>query len=514
MIKQRRHKNISLQIASFLFVFSIFSIVLLGYYGSAIVGEKENPRFVKINYRELQNEADLIGNPSALITEKAESVFVLTYHVVSKDTPKDDYEISYDQFKENMFALKRLGYQTVSLEDLYLFLDGQKELPDKSFLITFDDGAKASFYNADPILQALNYTAVMFVITASSLEELQSAYYLNESELIKVQATGRWELESHTHESHFKFKTEGYEEEVPALTNKLWIAEQNRSETDEEFFTRVSTDLEKAKMLLETKLNKEITSFALPYGDFGDNNNYVRAHDLVKDLTLSLHKMVFYQFPMKGRLYKGNYAGENKDSYLVARFAADSFHTPESLLERIEGSRAVSMPYEEDYTNYDRWPRISGQASFRNQSMVLTPVEDSIFTYLDGSYLWADYQYSIRLGNGGASIVSLISRLDLENNYVSCRYSDESLSLVILNNDNHERLISKELPQNITLGVDTYLSMSVSGQNVRCLINGYEVINMEVPNMGSNGGVGLKVEGFATEDKTFIFKDITIAGAN
>jgi|SRR3989344_1601125 len=514
MIEQKKHKRISLQITSFLFVFIIFSIVLLGYYGSAIAGEKENPRFVKINYDKLQKEADLIGNPSALITEKAESVFVLTYHVVSKNAPKDDYEISHNQFKENMFALKRLGYQTVSLGDLYLFLDGQKELPDKSFLITFDDGAKTSFYNVDPILQVLNYTAVMFIITASSLEELQSPYYLNESELIKVQATGRWELESHTHKSHFKFKTQGHIEEVPALTNKLWFIEQNRSETDEEFFTRVSDDLKRAKMLLETKLNKEITSFALPFGDFGDNNNYAQARDIVKDLTTNMHKMVFYQFPMKGRLYKGNYIQKDRSSYLVTRFAADSFHTPESLLERIDGSRTISLPYEEDYLNYNRWPRISGQASFRNQSMILTPIEDSIFTYLDGSYSWKDYQYSIRLGNNGVSIVSLISRLDLENNYVSCQYTDENLSLVVLDKGDYKRLISKEMPQNITLSVDTYLSMSVSGQNVKCFINGYELISMEVPNVASNGGVGLKAERFLSENKTFIFKDITIKGMN
>jgi len=506
-----KNEKLALEIVGVILVFSIFSIILLGYYSTALHGERVNPRFVEVDYEALRDEAEEIGNPSALINETASSVFVLTYHIVSKDEPKDDYEISYDQFKENMFALKRLGYQTVRLEDLYLFLNGEKELPDKSFLITFDDGAKASFYNADPILEVLNYTAVMFVITGNSFTENQSAYYLNETELIGVQQTGRWELESHTHESHFKVPIEGSIEYGSALTNKLWISEENRSETDQEFFTRVSTDLQKAKMILETKLNKEVTSFALPYGDFGDKNNYAEAHNIVKDLTTSMHKMVFYQFPMRDRLYKGNYVGENQDSYLVTRFASDSFRTPDQLLERIESSRTLELPYKENYLNYDRWPRISGQASFRNESMILTPLEDSIFTYLDGSYLWEDYDFSIRLDNDGASSVSLISRLTQSNDYVSCQYNYSGLSLVTLNEDLHKKLVSVNMPQNITLQIGTYLSMSVSGSNVKCFVNGYEMINSEVQNISPNGGVGVKAEGFVDSDKIFIFKDITIS---
>ncbi|MEK6860956.1 MAG: polysaccharide deacetylase family protein [Nanoarchaeota archaeon] len=507
-----RNEKLTLEIVAVILVFSIFSIVLLGYYSTALLGENVNPRFVKGDYEKLRAEAEKIGNPSASINETAKSVFVLTYHIVSKDEPKDDYEISYNQFKDNMFALKRLGFQTVKLEDLYPFLNGEKELPDKSFLITFDDGAKASFYNTDQILEVLNYTAVMFVITGNSFTENQSAYYLNETELIAVQKTGRWELESHTHESHFKVPIEGSIEYGPALTNKLWISEENRFETNQEFFTRVSTDLEKAKMLLETKLNKEVTSFALPYGDFGDKNNYAEAHSIIENLTTSMHKMVFYQFPMKDRLYKGNYAGENQDSYLVTRFASDSFRIPDELLERIEGSRTVELPYNENYLNYDRWPRISGQASFRNESMILTPLEDSIFTYLDGSYLWEDYDFSIRLDNDGASSVSLMSRLTPFNDYVSCQYNDSRLSLVTLNEDIHKKLVSVNMPENITLQIGTYLSMSVSGSSVKCFVNGYEMINSEVQNMSPNGGVGVKAEKFVDADKNFIFKDISIVG--
>lgn len=504
-----KNGKLALEIIGVILVFSIFLIILLGYYGTALQGENNSQRFVEVDYEELRNEAEAIGNPNLLINETAKSVFVLTYHIVSKDEPKDDYEISYEQFKKNMFALKSLGYQTVRLEDLYLFLDGEKELPDKSFLITFDDGAKASFYNTDQILEVLNYTAVMFVITGNSFVENESSYYLDETELIAVHQTGRWELESHTHTAHFKVPIDGFED-GPALTNKLWIATENRSETDEEFFTRVNFDLENSKNILESKLNKQVTSFALPYGDFGDNNNYADAHEIVFNLTSAMYKMVFYQFPMKDSLFKGNYPGKKQDSYLVTRFAADSFRTPEELLKRIEGSRGIELPYNEEYVNYERWPRISGQASFKNNSMILTPLEDSIFTYLDGSYLLEDYEYSIRLDNDAVSTVSLISRLTSSNDYVSCQYNDQGVSLVTLNQNSREKVVSANMPHNITLEQGTYLTMSVYGSKVKCFVNGYDLINSNVINISPNGGVGVKAEGFLTADKNFIFKDITL----
>ena len=514
-ITGKRKGKIVLEIFGAFFIFSIFSILLLGYYGAALGGD---PRIADIDKKQLQKEADLIGNPSELITEKAKSVPVLTYHVVSKDPAEDEYEISYEDFKENMFALKREGYQTVSLSDLYLFLGGEKELPDKSFVLTFDDGARAAYYNADPVLEALNYTAVMFVITGFSLEGNQSAYYLNEEELLAAQLTGRWELESHTHQSHIRLPTTASGDIAPALTNKLWIAEENRIETDEEFFLRVSTDLEKAKSLLETKFNKSVDSFALPYGDFGDYNNYEEANGIVYDLTTSMHKMVFYQFPLKNSLFKGNYPSEKKDSYLVARFASDSFHTPKDLFERIEGSRAVELPYYEDYTNYDRWPRLSGEASFKNESIILDPLENTIFAYLDGSYLWKDYYYSIQLDSSDVSEINLISRLTTSTDYIACKYSKDSIVLVQANKGIQRELGQEKTLQNVTnvtlpagaLPTGTILAMSVSGSNVKCFIDGKEVLSSEVKDIPSHGGVGIRVDGFESEDKTFAFRDISI----
>lgn len=517
LTNKKKSKTIILEILFALFILLIFYFILFRYFGITPKIEKENPRFVKIDYPQLRIEAESIGNPSELINENAKNVFVLTYHVVSKDPPKDEYELSYDQFKQNMFALKSQGYQTVSLDDLYLFLGGEKNLPDKSFVLTFDDAAKTAYYNVDPILEALDYNAVMFVITGHSLEGVESPYYMNESELIAAEQTGRWEIQSHTHESHYRLPIASTGEIAPALTNKLWIGEENRLETDEEFFARISNDLNKAKDLLENKFSRPVIAFALPFGDFGERgSNYAEANNIVHDLTADTYNLVFYEFPLKNRLYKGNYQGIKQDSYLVARFAADSFRTPDKLLQRIQSSRALKLPYYESYTNYDLWPRLSGGASFEENSIVLrkgaNSSDDAVFAYLDGSYLWKDYTYSLQLKNLEASSVFLIFRLTKGGDYTACKYGNGLVRIIEVKKNIQIIIKEGNLPKDLFYRTD--LSMTVLGTHVRCMMDGKEVLSAEVPNMPAYGGVGIKAEGFGGENATFAFGNIEVREEN
>ena len=132
-----------------------------------------------------------------------------------------------------MFALKKAGWQTINMEDFYAFMQGEKQVPDKSFLLTFDDGRKDSYYPVDPILDALDYNAVMFVITKFSLEEKGGNYYLSDKELKRMYLSGRWEIQSHGKDDHDFYKINANGNEGHFLSNKLWLDNENRLETEE-----------------------------------------------------------------------------------------------------------------------------------------------------------------------------------------------------------------------------------------------------------------------------------------
>ncbi len=501
--------KLAIEIICVILAILVFIVILSNHYIEKEKVEYVNPRFAVIDYDQLQRETILLETNKT--NKTAKNVFVLNYHLVTNGPPEDEYDISYEQFKENMFALKREGYQTVNLSDFYLYLRGEKELMEKSFLLTFDDGAKSTYYNADPILKALNYTAVMFIITDFSLSQPGNVYYLNKTELLSAQESGRWELESHTDRSHYRPIIGPNGERGAALTNKLWITNESRLETDEEYYLRAVEDLITAKDLLEYHLNKNITAFSLPFGDFGEKSNYPYAHKILYSITTENYKMVFHQFnPSKAR-YRANYNDIKKDSYVIVRLSVDNHRTPQELLKEIEASESKELPYYEDFSNIKRWSTTSGELSFNNSKLLIrskaNEESDIRSIYLDGSYLWENYTYSLEFDGLNNSIVSLISRLKNPEDYTSCQYGNGFVKIL-----NTEKNVQKKIADNSisNLTSPTYLSMSVNGSEVTCSVNGIEAVKSEVPSISVNGGIGLKIERFNDKNKTFTFSEIAI----
>jgi peptidoglycan/xylan/chitin deacetylase (PgdA/CDA1 family) len=68
---------------------------------------------------------------------------VLIYHNVSAEAKKPGQNvISMERFKEQMGYLHDAGYTAVGVSDLLRYLTGDS-LPEKSVVLTFDDGLKS-----------------------------------------------------------------------------------------------------------------------------------------------------------------------------------------------------------------------------------------------------------------------------------------------------------------------------------------------------------------------------------
>ena len=85
---------------------------------------------------------------------------VLMYHEITP-TPNFNDDVSTTNFNQQMQWLKNNGYTTISTEDLYIL----QSLPQKSVILTFDDGYAGNYTNAKPILESLNLKADFFVHT-------------------------------------------------------------------------------------------------------------------------------------------------------------------------------------------------------------------------------------------------------------------------------------------------------------------------------------------------------------
>ena len=92
---------------------------------------------------------------------------VLVYHDIVENEEmklKDKDALTTQEFEEQLKYLKDSGYTSISLDELYEWKKGKKDIPEKSVVITFDDGFYSFKYLAQPILKKYNFKASCFLI--------------------------------------------------------------------------------------------------------------------------------------------------------------------------------------------------------------------------------------------------------------------------------------------------------------------------------------------------------------
>ena len=175
-------------------------------------------------------------NESNLINDNR-GVPVLYYHSVRKSAD-NEVIISPEMLKTQLKYIKDQGYITLTISELKNYILNNSPIPEKSIVITFDDGYMDNYYNAFPILKDFNMVATIFCITSN----LDGSYYLSENAIKEMSDYGI-DIQSHT-VTH------------PQL-NKLTYNQQ-------------LSELKESKKTLEYITGKKIDSIAFPYGNFND----------------------------------------------------------------------------------------------------------------------------------------------------------------------------------------------------------------------------------------------------
>ena len=89
---------------------------------------------------------------------------VLTYHDLAP-AAKGRMIMGAKGFEEQMRYLKANGYRVISLKEYVEFVSLQRQLPQKSVLITFDDGYRSFLRYGYPVLKELGFSATLFIYT-------------------------------------------------------------------------------------------------------------------------------------------------------------------------------------------------------------------------------------------------------------------------------------------------------------------------------------------------------------
>jgi peptidoglycan/xylan/chitin deacetylase (PgdA/CDA1 family) len=175
---------------------------------------------------------------------------ILMYHQIDvpppSGTPLRGLVVSPGAFARQMWLLRLLGYQGLSMRELEPYLKGEKQ--GKVVGITFDDGYQNNLLNALPILRRHGFSATCYAVSSM------------------IGGTNSWDR--------------GLVAEKPLMTEtdwRTWLA----SGMDVGSHTRTHADLNQlgaeqardqiagSKRELESTLACEVRHFCYPYGRFG-----------------------------------------------------------------------------------------------------------------------------------------------------------------------------------------------------------------------------------------------------
>lgn len=103
-------------------------------------------------------------NLSGVTSTGYQLVPVLTYHDLAP-AAKGRMVMGAKGFEEQMRYLKANGFRVVTLKEYVEFVSLQRQLPQKSVLITFDDGYRSFLRYGYPLLKELGFSATLFIYT-------------------------------------------------------------------------------------------------------------------------------------------------------------------------------------------------------------------------------------------------------------------------------------------------------------------------------------------------------------
>ncbi|MCA9382647.1 polysaccharide deacetylase family protein, partial [Candidatus Dojkabacteria bacterium] len=439
--------------------------------------------------REFESRYDPSNNQFN-VEEKAFSVPILNYHGISDSPYKGD--ILTETFKEHIYSLKNAGYETVSLEDFILFIKGEKDLPENSIVITFDDGIRSSYIKATPILESVDFNAVMFVITKFSMHE-GTHYYLSLEEVKDMESTPTWEIQPHAYDSHQRTLV-GPDEYGTYLGNKRYIAGENRLETTEEYRVRISTEFKNTYEEFSKYMGYTPISFAYPFGDYGHTSkNFPGARQvLAEEIVPYFNTANFFQtWPSQGP--SRNYSGEAADN-LYRRISVHPDWSGEELLSVLDRGSPKVLDYADDHSTNKGWKSLWGNVLLEGGQLNISPEASfSAAAFLDGTISWSDYDLNAKISSFEGDSFSVAFNFIDKQNFDSCEFTKNNLKIETRRDGVTTIVASKELLQTMPEDANINVGLLSTSDVIECYLASGESLrwdNIEDTTHRSRGGIG------------------------
>jgi len=168
---------------------------------------------------------------------------VLSYHRFSP-TKAEAMVVKASAFEAQLSYLKENGYRTITIDQLFDFLEMKDQIPEKAVLITIDDGYRSMYDVAYPILKKYGFTATLFIYT----DFIGSSKALSWAQLKELAQNG-FSIQSQS-KSHRN------------------LAKPKDGESIQHYIQTLEEEITLPKQLIYRKLNIVCNYLAYPYGEY------------------------------------------------------------------------------------------------------------------------------------------------------------------------------------------------------------------------------------------------------
>jgi peptidoglycan/xylan/chitin deacetylase (PgdA/CDA1 family) len=187
----------------------------------------------------------LSASSSFAANELPPQAVILQYHHVATSTPRST-SVTPEEFRTHMDYLRDNGFTVLRLEDVLQALRDGSPLPDKTAVLTFDDGYSSVYDAAYPLLKERNWPFTIFV--PAGLIGEKAGLYSSWDQLREMGANGAT-LANHTMEHAYLL------DRGPYASEAAWL-------------DAIKTELSEAEARIEAETGQSHHIFAYPYGEY------------------------------------------------------------------------------------------------------------------------------------------------------------------------------------------------------------------------------------------------------
>lgn len=272
--------------------------------------------------------------PGGLTAKGYQLVPVLAYHHFSKSNSRKKMVVGAKKFDSQMRYLKNHGFHAINLNQFIEYLNfGQ--IPEKSVILTLDDGWQSAYSIAYPIFKKYGFSAVLYIPTNSIQEK--GGRLLGWDQIRKMVQDHSIDIQPHT-KSHRN------------------LTKSRPGESFASYVKAIKTEMGGAKQLISNRLGEEATSLSYP---FGATNSLVMAlasnEGYTTGFTVKRNSNPFFQnnFKLNRAMIYGGY-NEKKFLGNLKTFERDPLEKLEPVDHLLNMSR-LNYQNPVEYENKGQW---------------------------------------------------------------------------------------------------------------------------------------------------------------